>query len=164
MYPLIYIAGPFRGPTPLDVRRNVEAARDLGFEVAGLGGFPVIPHTMTADFDKQLTDEFWLRGTLDLLKVCEAIVLAPTWRTSRGATEEYRLALELQLPIFDTSLGHPNWRLEYLAWRDSLDPKRPTGIYAELTRLQKRVADLEAGLIEIGRAAADPLLGLEQGS
>lgn len=96
--PLIYIAGKFRGPTPLDVRRNVEAARDLGFRVAQAGGYPVIPHTMTVDFDKQLTDEFWLQGTMELLKRCDAIVLTANWMQSSGARAELVMAESLNMP------------------------------------------------------------------
>lgn len=98
--PLIYIAGPFRGPTPLDVRRNVEAARDLGLRVAQCGGYPMIPHTMTAEFDKQLTDEFWLDGTMEMLKRCDAICLHYRWRQSTGACTEAAWAYDHDLPVF----------------------------------------------------------------
>lgn len=98
--PLIYIAGPFRGPTPLAVRRNVEAARDLGLRVAQAGGYPVIPHTMTSEFDKQLTDQFWLDGTLELLKRCDAIVLAENFGDSVGARTEYAEAVGREMPTW----------------------------------------------------------------
>lgn len=99
MIPLIYIAGPFRGPTPYDVKCNVHAAERVGLEVARRGGYPVIPHTMTQSFDKQLTDEFWLEGTMRLLRCCEAIVLVPGWERSLGARAERDYA-EGKLPIF----------------------------------------------------------------
>ena len=98
MIPLIYIAGPFRGPTPLDVRRNVEAARDLGMAVAQAGAYPMIPHTMTADFDKQLSDEFWLTGTLEMLKRCDAIVSTANWEQSKGAVAEINWAVDHDMP------------------------------------------------------------------
>lgn len=100
--PLIYIAGPFRGPTPYDVRRNVERARDAGWHVASLcGGYPVIPHTMTCDFDKLLTDEFWLAGTMEMLRRCDAVFMVTGWPGSRGATAERAEAQRLSLPVFD---------------------------------------------------------------
>jgi len=98
LLPLIYVAGPFRGPTPLDVRRNVEAARDLGLYVAQAGGYPIIPHTMTAEFDKQLEDQFWLDGTLALLMRCDGLVLRENWSTSSGARTEQAWAQRQQLP------------------------------------------------------------------
>lgn len=96
--PLIYIAGPFRGPTPLAVRRNIEAARDLGLRVAEHGAYPMIPHTMTAEFDKLLTDQFWLDGTMEMLKRCDAIVCTPNWQKSSGARTELTWAQENKLP------------------------------------------------------------------
>lgn len=99
--PLIYIAGPFRGPTPLAVRRNVEAARDAGLLVAEeTGAYPVIPHTMTSEFDKQLTDQFWLDGTLALLVRCDGIFLLDNWAQSKGATIERQWAIDHNMPIF----------------------------------------------------------------
>ena len=97
--PLIYIAGPFRGPTPLDVRRNVERARDVGLRVAAVGGYPVIPHTMTAEFDRQLTDQFWLDGTMELLRRCDGIVMVRGWEMSSGARAERAWALDQRMPL-----------------------------------------------------------------
>ncbi len=98
LLPLIYIAGPFRGSTPLDVRRNVEAARDLGLLVAQAGGYPIIPHTMTAEFDQQLHDQFWLDGTLAMLMRCDAIVLLANWERSTGARMELAWMQEQRRP------------------------------------------------------------------
>lgn len=98
--PLIYIAGPFRGATPYEVRKNVEAARDIGLTVARLGGYPVIPHTMTADFDKQLTDQFWLDGTMEMLRRCDAILLGHRWSSSSGARAEREEAELRGIPVF----------------------------------------------------------------
>ena len=105
--PLIYIAGPFRGPTPLAVRRNVEAARDLGLRVAEAGGYPVIPHTMTSEFDKLLTDEFWLQGTMEMLRRCDGIVLSPTWESSSGARAEHDAAREMHMPLHRYGVAWP---------------------------------------------------------
>lgn len=107
--PLIYVAGPFRGPTPIAVRRNIEAARDLGLRVAECGAYPMIPHTMTADFDKLLTDQFWLDGTLEMLKRCDAIILTHTWEKSSGARTEYDWARQHGMPSYvdvDPSQAH----------------------------------------------------------
>lgn len=99
MIPLVYIAGPFRAPTPYAVHRNVCAAEQVGFEVANRGGFPIIPHTMTQHFDKQLTDEFWIEGHIRMLRCCNAIVMVPGWQLSAGATAERNNA-DGNIPIF----------------------------------------------------------------
>lgn len=111
--PLIYVAGPFRGATPLDVRRNVEAARDLGLRVAQCGGYPMIPHTMTAEFDKQLTDQFWLDGTMEMLRRCDAIILLPTWKQSTGAKAEAEEA-RTRMPTFHTDFD--GWSDVFARW------------------------------------------------
>lgn len=106
---LIYIAGKFRGPTPLDVRRNVEAARDAGLLVAHTGAYPIIPHTMTGEFDKQLDDRFWLVGTLELMRRCDGVFALGTWRQSQGACAEVAEAMALGLPIFETIAALQSW-------------------------------------------------------
>lgn len=114
--PLIYIAAPFRGPTPWHVRKNVEHARDLGLAVAQAGAYPVIPHTMTADFDKQLTDEFWLDGTMELLRRCDAIFLSSRWKLSRGAIAERAEAIDRDLPVFEEILPWTLLTAWVVAW------------------------------------------------
>jgi hypothetical protein len=42
-----YIIGPFRAPTVWQVEQNIRIAEELGFEVAQLGVFPIIPHANT---------------------------------------------------------------------------------------------------------------------
>ncbi len=106
MIPLIYIAGPFRGPTPLDVRRNVENARDFGMLVAEQGGYPMIPHTMTADFDKQLDDQFWLDGTMEMLRRCDGIACLGHWQTSRGARAEMEWATSAGMLWYEHPSAH----------------------------------------------------------
>ena len=107
--PLIYIAGPFRGPTPYDVHRNVCAAESWGLTVARLGGYPVIPHTMTQHFDKQLTDEFWLEGTMEMLRRCDAVILMDSWRRSTGAQAEATEARRLKIPVFEDPYNLEQW-------------------------------------------------------
>ncbi len=97
---MVYVAGPFRGASPLDVRRNVERARDAGFEVAQCGAIPYIPHTMYADFDKQLTDEYWINATEEGLRRCDGILLLEGWRESEGSKSEANVAWDIGLPIF----------------------------------------------------------------
>ena len=65
---VIYIAGPFRGDTSWQIECNVRDAEALGLEVARAGAMPLIPHANTRFFDGELTDDFWLRGTLALLR------------------------------------------------------------------------------------------------
>ena len=109
---LIYIAGPFRGKNPWDVHCNVHEAEMLGLEVAKLGAYPVIPHAMTRHFDKLLTDEFWLQGTLEMMKRCDGLITTSRWKDSNGAFEEVVVMKELFKPVFHDLASLK----DYLSW------------------------------------------------
>ena len=83
-----YIAGPFRAPTAWGVAENVRAAERVAMTVAECGAMPMCPHANTANFDGTLTGDFWLAGTMELLRRCDVIVLLPNWRLSQGARME----------------------------------------------------------------------------
>lgn len=106
---VVFIAGPFRGPTPWDVAQNVRRAEEVGLEVAMRGGMPLIPHANTALFDKQLTDDFWLAGTQELLRRCDAVMLVPDWERSSGTRAEIELAMELGMPVFECWSSLERW-------------------------------------------------------
>ena len=98
---LIYIAGPYRAPTRWEEERNVRAAEALGYAVAQIGHFPVIPHANTRPyFSDAQPGAFWLAGTLELLRRCDAVLLLPGWGESEGARGEKADADRLGLPVF----------------------------------------------------------------
>lgn len=86
---VIYVAAPYRGPTPWDVEQNIRRAEELSLRVALLGAMPLCPHIMCRYFDKQSTDVFWLKGTMELLRRCDAVVFAQGWNASEGCQEEF---------------------------------------------------------------------------
>jgi len=97
---VVYIAGPFRGRTRWDVMQNVRRAEEVALEVAQLGAMPLCPHTNTANFDGLITSQFWIDGTLELMRRCDAVVLVAGWRESEGTCGEVREAHRLKLPVF----------------------------------------------------------------
>lgn len=97
---LIYIAGPFRGESPWDVEENIRAAEKIGLKVAKAGAVPIIPHSMYRYFDGQLTGQFWVDATLELLKRCDGILMTRGWKRSEGSKGEYSWAIQKGLPIF----------------------------------------------------------------
>lgn len=99
---VIYVAGKFRGRDSWERENNVRRAEETAYEVAKLGAMPVCPHANTRFFDGTLTDQFWLDGTLELMKRCDALVMVPGWESSQGAVTEKRLAEELGIPVFPT--------------------------------------------------------------
>jgi hypothetical protein len=95
---VIYIAGPFRAPTAWGIEQNVRRAEEVGLIVARAGAMPLIPHTNTRFFHGECTEQFWVDGTLELLRRCDGAIFIPGWEESSGARGEYRLAGELSLP------------------------------------------------------------------
>jgi len=97
---VVYIAGPFRGPTPWDVECNIRDAEGLALAVAQAGAMPLCPHTMMRYFDKQCTDGFWLEGALELLRRCDAVLFAELWEESKGSVGEHEEAVRRGMPVF----------------------------------------------------------------
>ena len=81
--------------------RNILRAKLLGVEVAKLGACPIIPHANTdhPDFERVQPYEFWIKATLGMLRMCDAIIMLPRWETSSGARGEHKAAAP-NLPIF----------------------------------------------------------------
>lgn len=98
---LVYVAGPYRGSTGWGIDCNIQAARRIGAEVARVGGMPVVPHANTAHYDGIQDDAFWLAGTLEILRRCDAVVLCDGWRRSSGTRGEFDEAKRLGMPIYE---------------------------------------------------------------
>jgi hypothetical protein len=98
---LVYVAGRFSAPTRAGVEENIRRAVELGIEVAKLGAFPVIPHSNTAhpDFETVQPYQFWIAGTLALLRACDVCIMVPGWEASSGATGEREEAART-MPVF----------------------------------------------------------------
>lgn len=104
--PVVYVAGPYRG----DISLNIDRAKAVGMLAAQLGWSPVIPHANTAHFDTMLpeiSDEFWLEATLEIMRRCDAVVLVPGWESSIGAVGEKKEAERLLMPVFDNISNLP---------------------------------------------------------
>jgi hypothetical protein len=100
-----YIIGPFRAPTVWQVEQNIRIAEELGFEVAQLGVFPIIPHANTRFFNGLFTDEFWLNGTRLLMErladfAITVEALGFPWKQSTGSVGEVEHMLHLNRPVF----------------------------------------------------------------
>lgn len=110
---VIYVIGPFRAPTPYEVRQNIRAAEQVGLEVARLGAMPMIPHMNTANFDGQLTARFWIEGTLELASRCDAAItveaLGYSIKGSKGSEGEIAQFGALRRPVFRTLSALRAW-------------------------------------------------------
>lgn len=99
---VVYIAGSFRGANAWEVAKNVRRAEHVAYEVAQLGAMPLCPHANTAHFDGTLTPEFWIEGTTELMRRCDAVVLVDMrdMDSSAGTRGEIAEATRLKLPVF----------------------------------------------------------------
>jgi hypothetical protein len=97
---VVYIAGPFRARSAWGIAENVRAAERLGLEVARIGMMPLIPHSNTAHFHGELPDRFFLDGTLELMRRCDAVLVLPAWEMSSGARDEVDEAERIGIPVF----------------------------------------------------------------
>ena len=115
---LVYVAGPFRAPTPWGVEQNVRRAEEWGLRVAKVPALvPVIPHSMFRYYDGQGHDDYWLAATLAIMERCDALLLVPGWESSAGSRAERERAIEAGLIVFDAE--HEYEALSrYAAWTE----------------------------------------------
>lgn len=106
---VVYVAGPFRGRTHWDIQQNVRRAEALSLEVARLGAMPLVPHKNTENFHGQLDDKFWLDGTLELLRRCDALITVDGWRDSSGTAAEINEAMNRGIRVFHSLHGLRTW-------------------------------------------------------
>lgn len=97
---VVYIAGPYRGPTHWAIEQNVRRAEAFALEVWKAGGAAICPHANTRFFQLELPDQRWLDGDLEILRRCDAIAVLHGWETSEGTRAEKTLARACGLPIF----------------------------------------------------------------
>lgn len=103
---LVYIAGPYRSKigSREEVDLHIATATQIGSLVAEKGDYPIIPHKNTEHFERftALKDEFFLDGTLEAMRRCDAVVLCPGWRNSTGTQGEITEANRLGIPVHTT--------------------------------------------------------------
>ncbi len=95
---VVYIAGRYRGADAWEVERNIRKAEELAYAVAECGAMPLCPHTNTRFFNDTLDAQFWLDGTLELMRRCDAVMFTDDWQLSAGARGEHEEAERLNLP------------------------------------------------------------------
>lgn len=104
---LVYVAGPYRAETREGVAQNVAAARHVGRLCVQKGWFPVLPTVNTAHFDHDFPgladDQYWLDGTMEMMRRCDAVVLVDGWQYSSGAKAEIEEARKMGLKVYMSS-------------------------------------------------------------
>lgn len=109
---MVYIAGPFSGPTAWAVEQNVRAAEEIARNVWRAStsqehatAAALCPHTNNRFLFGSIPEDRALPGVMEFLRRSDAVVLVRNWERSKGAVAEVALARELGLPIFGAWRG-----------------------------------------------------------
>lgn len=113
--PVVYVAGPFRGPNAWEIEQNVRRAEALALEVWKNGCAAICPHANTRFYQGAAPDEVWLDGDLAIIAKCDAILMMPDWSRSTGATAEHAFAIYHGVPILDSIDHLRRWKAIWLA-------------------------------------------------
>lgn len=111
MIPVVYVAGPYRGPNRSAIELNIQAARHVGKLCCVKGWSPIIPHANTGHLDEVLpglSDDFWLNSTMELLRRADAVVLVPGWELSSGTQAEIEQAKARGIPVYTSINALPS--------------------------------------------------------
>lgn len=100
---VIYIAGPITASSPEIRQKNIEYACKRAAYYWNQGYSVICPHANTKNVEDYTASNFddtqWLKGGLEQLHRCDAIVLLPNWESSYGSKQELRVAIENNLEI-----------------------------------------------------------------
>lgn len=96
---VIFVSGRYRADTENGVYENIRHARTEALKLWHKGWAVFCPHTNTA-FMGGNDDLMFLEGDLEILRRCDAIYMLKGSDYSIGAIEEYKLAKELGLEIY----------------------------------------------------------------
>ena len=106
---VIYIAGPYRAKTEFGVHQNIENAGYLALNVWKSGMAAICPHKNTAYFGGACTDDTWLRGDIEIMLRCDAVLLTKWYKESSGALTEIEEAHKAGLPVFEDIKSLISW-------------------------------------------------------
>jgi len=99
--PLVYIAGPYRAPTPQQMAQHIYLAEQAARKIWGMGATAFTPHLNSGQLYGTLPDEIFRRGYRSALRRCDAVFLLAGWSDSEGSRDEKDDAEYLSIPIFD---------------------------------------------------------------
>lgn len=101
---VIYTAGPYNGTDHLDIKQHILNASKVAIECWKKGWAVICPHKNTGGYEGYEGDgvdwNTWIKGDLEILKRCDAIVMVEDWEESKGANMELEKAKEWGLDIY----------------------------------------------------------------
>ncbi len=109
MMPVVYVAGPFRGPDHWTIENNIRRAEALALDVWKLGAAAICPHSNTRFYQGAAPDDVWLEGDIAILAKCDALIVTPDWERSAGARCEVEFAKARKIPVHYSLAELEDW-------------------------------------------------------
>jgi hypothetical protein len=100
------------------------------------------PHSLSRFFAGVLPEEFWLAGTLELLRRCDATLMIQGWENSDGSRRERTEAEQRGMPLF-FNLQDLEWWLKDVPEVPTRPP--PRAALEKLARLTRELDDQAMG-------------------
>lgn len=97
---VIYIAGPYRGPTNVDVELNIDTAKNFAIRLWEEGYAVICPHLNSRGFKEEPGCDTYLEGYKFILELCDAVLVVGDYGKSEGTMDEIRHARKNEIPIF----------------------------------------------------------------
>ena len=100
----IYLAGPYKAPTPEGVDHHIDVAREVAIALWEQGHGVFCPHLNTAHFEllaPGVPDHRYLDFYLSQVRHYAAVVMLPGWHESAGAQRERQEARAWGLVVYD---------------------------------------------------------------
>jgi hypothetical protein len=107
--PMIYVAGPYSAHTKEERDIHVVRAYKIAQELWLRGYVVICPHLNTYGFEgsASLGDDNWeamfkmfLVGDFEIISRCDAVVMLPFWKQSKGACAEFVFAHWMGIPVY----------------------------------------------------------------
>lgn len=98
---LVFICGRFRAETLMGIEKNIYEARTMALRLWKEGFAVICPHANTGlSFYGAADEKVFLKGDLEILARCDAVMLVGNYARSYGALKEIELATKKKMPIF----------------------------------------------------------------
>lgn len=95
---ILYISGRYSGK----ISQNIAAARNVAIKLWEAGHTVICPHLNTQHFEKDCKLEYrqYIDGDMKILVRCDAIIMLPDWKKSKGACCEIVHAQTHGIPVY----------------------------------------------------------------
>lgn len=125
---LVYVSGSISDPRGSYYEdRNIRAAEAVAQTLMQMGFAVLCPHTMTRGWGGLMSWESFIAMDLEILRRCDAVVMMPCWKESRGAKMEWAEAARSGKQCFYWPMDH-DWLVRYT---ETFDEPLAAGLYDE---------------------------------